>query len=68
MGTSRVNHVSVSATDLAASTDFYARLLGAEPVATPDFGFPVQWLALEDTQLHIFERDSKPTQHHHLGV
>jgi catechol 2,3-dioxygenase-like lactoylglutathione lyase family enzyme len=68
MGTSRVNHVSVSATDLAASTEFYGRLLGAEPIATPDFGFPVQWLALEDTQLHIFERDSPPTQHHHFGV
>ena len=35
---SRVNHVSVSATDLAASTAFYERLLGAVPVATPDFG------------------------------
>jgi catechol 2,3-dioxygenase-like lactoylglutathione lyase family enzyme len=68
MGTSRINHVSVSATDLAASMDFYGRLLGAQPIATPNFGFRVQWLALEDTQLHIFERDSTPTRHHHFGV
>jgi catechol 2,3-dioxygenase-like lactoylglutathione lyase family enzyme len=68
MGMSRVNHVSVSATDLAASTAFYERLLGAVPVATPDFGFPVQWMGLGDTQLHIFERDSHPTAHHHFGV
>jgi len=68
MGTSRVNHVSVSATDLGASIAFYERLLGAVPLATPDFGFPVQWMGLGDTQLHIFERDSHPTAHHHFGV
>jgi catechol 2,3-dioxygenase-like lactoylglutathione lyase family enzyme len=68
MGTSRVNHVSVSATDLDASIAFYERLLGAERLPTPDFGFPVQWLGLADTQLHIFERDSHPTAHHHFGV
>ena len=68
MGMSRVNHVSVSATDLGASIAFYERLLGAVQLATPDFGFPVQWMGLGDTQLHIFERDSKPTAHHHFGV
>ena len=68
MGTSRVNHVSVSATDLGASIAFYERLLGAERLPTPDFGFPVQWMGLADTQLHIFERDSHPTAHHHFGV
>jgi catechol 2,3-dioxygenase-like lactoylglutathione lyase family enzyme len=68
MGTSRVNHVSVSATDLGASIGFYERLLGAERLPTPDFGFPVQWMGLADTQLHIFERDSDPTVHHHFGV
>jgi lactoylglutathione lyase len=65
---SRVNHVSVSATDLSASTDFYARLIGATPIATPDFGTPVQWMAAGDTQLHIFQSDIRPTSHHHFGV
>ena len=64
----RVNHVSVNARDLAASTDFYARLIGAVPIPTPDFGSPVQWMAVGDTQLHLFQRDLQPTSHHHFGV
>jgi lactoylglutathione lyase len=62
----RINHVSVSARDLAASVRFYAEVLGMEPVATPDFGFPVQWMRLGDVQLHLFEhlqRDA-PVSHH----
>lgn len=64
----QVNHVSVNAKHLAESVDFYVELLGAEPIATPNFGIPVQWLALGDTQLHLFERDIEPTSHHHLGI
>jgi len=65
---SRINHVSVNATDLAESVDFYVDLLGAERIATPNFGLPVQWLALGRTQLHLFEKDLTPTSHHHLGI
>lgn len=64
----RINHVSVNARDLRESVDFYVELLGAEPVPTPNFGLPVQWLALGRTQLHLFERDLQPTSHHHLGI
>jgi catechol 2,3-dioxygenase-like lactoylglutathione lyase family enzyme len=64
----RINHVSVNALDLRTSVDFYVDLLGAEPIATPNFGLPVQWLALGRTQLHLFERDLTPTSHHHLGI
>ena len=64
----RINHVSVNARDLAQSVDFYVRLLGAVPIPTLDFGFPVQWLELGDTQLHLFERDLEPTSHHHFAV
>jgi catechol 2,3-dioxygenase-like lactoylglutathione lyase family enzyme len=64
----RINHVSVSASDLSASTDFYERLLGAVPIATPNFGFPVQWLAVGDTQLHLFQSEDEPTVQHHYGV
>lgn len=49
----QINHVSVNARDLQASVDFYVDLLGAEPIDTPNFGFPVQWLALGRTQLHL---------------
>jgi catechol 2,3-dioxygenase-like lactoylglutathione lyase family enzyme len=65
---SRINHVSVNARDLQESVDFYVDLLGAEPIGTPNFGFPVQWLALDRTQLHLFERDLQPTSHHHFAV
>jgi catechol 2,3-dioxygenase-like lactoylglutathione lyase family enzyme len=65
---SRINHVSISARDLATSVDFYVELLGAEPIPTPNFGPPVQWLALGRTQLHLFESDVQPTSHHHLGI
>jgi catechol 2,3-dioxygenase-like lactoylglutathione lyase family enzyme len=64
----RINHVSINARNLSESVDFYADLLGAEPIPTPNFGLPVQWLALGRTQLHLFERDIEPTSHHHLGI
>jgi catechol 2,3-dioxygenase-like lactoylglutathione lyase family enzyme len=64
----RINHVSVNARDLQESVGFYVGLLGAEPIATPNFGLPVQWLALGDTQLHLFERALQPTSHHHFAV
>lgn len=64
----RINHVSVNARDLAESVRFYSELLGAEQIPTPNFGIPVQWLAVGSTQLHLFERDLQPTSHHHLGI
>jgi catechol 2,3-dioxygenase-like lactoylglutathione lyase family enzyme len=64
----RINHVSVNARNLERSVQFYVELLGAELIATPNFGLPVQWLALGNTQLHLFERDITPTSHHHLGI
>jgi catechol 2,3-dioxygenase-like lactoylglutathione lyase family enzyme len=64
----RINHVSVNALDLEDSVEFYVDLLGAERIATPNFGLPVQWLALGRTQLHLFEKNITPTSHHHLGI
>jgi catechol 2,3-dioxygenase-like lactoylglutathione lyase family enzyme len=64
----QINHVSINARNLRESVDFYVDLLGAELVPTPNFGIPVQWLALGRTQLHLFERDLQPTSHHHLGI
>jgi catechol 2,3-dioxygenase-like lactoylglutathione lyase family enzyme len=63
-----INHVSINALDLRESADFYVDLLGAEPIAAPDFGRPVQWLALGRTQLHLFEMDVTPTSHHHFAI
>jgi len=63
-----INHVSVNARNLEESIDFYADLFGAQPVPTPNFGLPVQWLALGRTQVHLFERDLQPTSLHHFAV
>jgi catechol 2,3-dioxygenase-like lactoylglutathione lyase family enzyme len=64
----RINHVSVNARDLATSVAFYADLLGAEEIPTPNFGIDVRWLALGDTQLHLFQRDVEPPSNHHFAV
>jgi catechol 2,3-dioxygenase-like lactoylglutathione lyase family enzyme len=64
----QINHVSIHAHDLQDSASFYVELLGAEPIPTPNFGLPVQWLALGRTQLHLFERDVPAPVHHHLGI
>ncbi len=68
MATLRINHVSVNATDLQTSIDFYTGLLGARPIPTLDFGFPVQWLEVGDSQLHLFEKAMQPTSHHHCAM
>ena len=39
-----LNHVSIHARDLEESTRFYEEFFGMRRVATPDFGYPVQWL------------------------
>ena len=63
-----LNHVSVVARDLDASVRFYVDVLGLEPVATPDFGFPVQWLQAGTRQVHLFERPDEPPAHAHLAL
>ena len=65
---SQINHVSVNALSLQESVEFYVDLLEAELIPTPNFGLPVQWLALSETQLHLFERPLEPTSHHHFGI
>ncbi len=60
-----LNHVSVVAHDLALSVRFYVDVLGLEPIPTPDFGFPVQWLRAGALQVHVFERpDGAPVYAH----
>ncbi len=63
-----LNHVSVIAHDLAESVRFYVDVLGLEPVPTPDFGFPVQWLRVGHQQVHLFERPGAAPSHAHLAL
>lgn len=65
---SGLNHVSVVAHDLETSVRFYEELFGFERLPTPNFGFPVQWLAAGSRQLHLFERPEGAPTYHHFGV
>jgi len=63
-----LNHVSVSATNLRESVRFYDELFGMQPVPTPNFGFPVQWLRVGPLQLHLFERPEEAPRYHHVAL
>ena len=54
MPISHIEHFLVAADDIDAARDWYARVLGMKPGAHPDFGFPVHWMYLGDTDVvHI---------------
>lgn len=64
-----LNHVSVVATDLEQSTEFYEELFDFEPIPTPNFDFEAQWLEMGDgRQLHLFDLESDIPKYHHFGV
>jgi len=63
-----LNHVSVIAHDLEESVRFYVDVLGLEPIPTPNFGFPVQWLRVGDRQVHLFERPGGSPSHAHFAL
>src|SRR6476619_3371435 len=68
MSQRRINHVSIAADDLEASSAFYEGLFGMERIPTPNFGTPVVWLRHGDQQLHLFLRAHDPPHYHHLGL
>jgi catechol 2,3-dioxygenase-like lactoylglutathione lyase family enzyme len=54
MPISHIEHFLVAADDIDATRDWYARVLGMKPGQHPDFGFPVHWMYLGDTDVvHI---------------
>jgi catechol 2,3-dioxygenase-like lactoylglutathione lyase family enzyme len=64
-----INHVSISARDLEASTRFYEEVFGMERIPTPRFATPVQWLRCGSLQLHLFlDESGAPPARHHLGL
>ena len=62
------NHVSIHAVDLEQSTRFYEEFFGLHRIPTPNFGYPVQWLAIGDRQLHLFVRPVPAPEAHHFSV
>ena len=64
-----INHVSISARDLEESTRFYVDVFGMEPIATPVFTTPVQWLRCGTLQLHLFlDESGEAPPRHHIGL
>jgi catechol 2,3-dioxygenase-like lactoylglutathione lyase family enzyme len=54
MPISHIEHFLIAADDLDATRDWYARVLGMKPGPHPDFGFPVHWMYVGDTDIvHI---------------
>ena len=68
MRATRINHVSIGAVDLDESGRFYAEVFGLERLPSPNFGMPVSWLRIGDTQLHLFQTDTRVTGTQHLGI
>jgi len=49
-----IEHFLVAADDIDATRDWYARVLGMRSGPHPEFGFPVHWMYLGDTDVvHI---------------
>jgi len=63
-----LNHVSVVARDLEKSKRFYIEELGLQELPTPNFGFPVVWLAAGERQVHLFQRPGDPPTHAHFAL
>ena len=63
-----LNHVSVVAPDLEVSSRFYVDELGLERLPTPNFAFPVVWLAAGDLQVHLFEPPGEPPERAHFAL
>ena len=68
MRATRINHVSLNAVDVEESGRFYEEVFGMERLPTPNFGFPVYWLRLGDTQLHLFQSGTLAGGNHHVGI
>jgi lactoylglutathione lyase len=68
MRATRINHVSLNAVDIEESGRFYQEVFGMERLPTPNFGFPVYWLRLGDTQLHLFQTGTLAGGNHHVGI
>ncbi|HVB47465.1 MAG TPA: VOC family protein [Burkholderiales bacterium] len=56
MPLSHIEHVLIQSADMAATRDWYVRVLGFRVGPSPDFKFPVCWLYLgEQDVIHVTE-------------
>jgi len=59
----RIDHYLLQTTDLAATRDWYVKVLGMREGPHPDFKFPVVWLYLGDKDvLHVSEGGARVSE------
>jgi catechol 2,3-dioxygenase-like lactoylglutathione lyase family enzyme len=63
-----INHVTVLTRDLDDSERFYAELLGADRLVSPNFGMPVRWLRVGDSQIHLLQAGGGGGGIGHFGI
>ncbi len=68
MAATGINHVSILTRDLDESERFYAELVGAERVDSPNFGTPVRWLRVGDVQIHLLQDRGGGGGAGHFGI
>lgn len=68
MRATRLNHVSIPATDVDAAMRWWQGIFGLERLPAPNFGFPVRWLRLGETQLHLFTSQDRAAPAQHFGI
>lgn len=69
MTRTELNHVSIVANDIEESVAFYRDVFDFEPIPTPNFDFPGQWLEMADeSQLHLFGLKTPTPRYHHFGI
>lgn len=56
----KIDHVSVSVTDIEKARDFYGRILGLQQIPRPDFSFPGIWYKLGDVMIHVIKTAREP--------
>lgn len=57
MDAASIHHVSLPASDLERSKQFYGKILGLREIERPPFDFPGAWYQLGDDQLHLIVHD-----------
>ncbi|MHC4993782.1 MAG: VOC family protein [Planctomycetota bacterium] len=63
-----LNHVAIHVEDVEKSCDFYANVLGLEPLPRPAFSFPGAWFKLGSQQeLHIIGDRQQDVHSHNRG-
>jgi lactoylglutathione lyase len=67
MTETNIQHVNLSVAHLDAAVSFYTDVIGLGRAATPELGFPAQFIAINDYQeIHINEVPDAPPERAHF--